>query len=285
MNATDSQLLAHRFLDVLNGADTAQLAGACAPGVTVFATVVEENLDPFTRRDMSRLGEFVAAWRNAMPDIRFALGRVDAGNGVTTVHWTANGTHTRAIGYVRPTGGPIALRGVCVFRCAADRVTEIRLAPDVYDFLLRTGTICADPATTRGRAPEVNAAGMAWLRAATAERRDAVSEPVDATTLLHANVQFYASAAMDQRTFELHGPGRFSQLLGFLRDEFASVDLRVGSGISQGHTTTFRGRAVVEREGERFGYLLRCGFRTTEARVAESWFEIYVPPTLHEVFA
>ncbi len=285
MSATDPQFLAHRLLEVLNGADTTQLAGVCAPGVTVFATVVEEILDPFTRRDMSRLGEFVAAWRNAMPDIRFAPGRVDAGNGVTTVHWTASGTLTRAIGYVRPTGGPIALRGVCVFRCAGDRVTEIRLAPDVYDFLLRTETICAEPATARGRAPETNAAGLAWLRAATAERRDVLTAPMDASTLLHANVQFYASAAMDQRTFELHGPGQFPRLLGFLREEFASVDLRVDGGVSQGHTTTFRGRAVVEREGERYGYLLRCGFRSTEARIAESWFEIYVPPTLHEVFA
>lgn len=285
MNPLDPAWLSTRLVDVLNGGDPQPIANVCAPGVTVFATIVEEVLDPFARRDLSCLTSFVKAWREAMPDIRFAVDGVDAAGGTLAVRWRARGTHQKPIGYVQAKGRPIDLSGVCAFRFTGDRISEIRLASDVYDFLLQTETICADPAEVRGNAREKNAAAMAWVQRAVATRHDELAAPIDAATVLHAAVHFYASSAFDQQSFELHGAGQFGRLFGLLREHFASAELSVDDGVSQGSTTTFRGRAVVERHGERYAYLLRCGFRTARDRVAETWFEINVPPTLLEVFA
>lgn len=285
MNSLDPAWLSARLVDVLNGGDPQPIATACAPGITVFATIVEEVLDPFARRDLTCLTSFVKAWHEAMPDIRFVADGIDTAGGAIVVRWRARGTHQKPIGYVQAKGRPITLSGVCAFRLAGDHISEIRLATDVYDFLLQTETICADPAVVRGAAREQNGAAMAWLQRAVATRRDELAAPVDAATVLHAAVHFYASSAFDQQSFELHGAGQFGRLFALLREQFASAELSVDDGVSQGNTTTFRGHAVVERHGERYSYLLRCGFRTGRDRVAESWFEINVPPTLLEVFA
>ena len=281
----DAGNLPTSLVAVLNGGDLHVLTSSCAPGVTVFAPIAEETIDPFARRDPGRIGEFVAAYHRAMPDIRFGLvGSVRNGDSLT-VRWNARGTHRQALGYIAPSGNAVTIEGTCVFRFTANQITEVRLAADIYGFLLQTGALCADPGVARGRAPAIAAAAMAALRDAVAQRVTTVGAPFDDGTKLHANVSYYASAALEQATFDLHGAGAMPRLLGELRDRFASAEFTFDAGVSQGHTTTFRGHARVERDGERYCYKLRCGFRTKGERIAESWFEVLVPPTLHEVFA
>lgn len=283
MNESDS--LPGALVAILNGGALDALTARCAPGVTVFATIAEETLDPLARRDPERLREFVQAYHRAMPDVRFALVSAERRGDTLSVRWSARGTHRHALGYIPPSGNTVTLDGTCVLRFAAEQISEIRLAADIYGFLLQTGALCADPGVARGRAPEVAALAMGALRDAVANRATTVGSPFDAATMLHANVRYYASAALEQEGFDVHVTAGANRLLAELAERFTSVEFTFDGGVSQGYTTTYRGHARVERDGERYCYHLRCGFRSKSDRVAESWFEILIPPTLHEVFA
>ena len=103
-------------------------------------------------------------------------------------------------------------------------------------------------------------------------------------TRLHATVRFYASSEFDTKSFEFGGAGELTALLAFLRTEFTSIELALDEGVSQGHTSTFRGKARVVRGGEKLSYMFRCGFRSSGKRIDESWVEMQVPPTLREAF-
>ncbi|MBK7642947.1 MAG: ester cyclase [Planctomycetes bacterium] len=284
MTATDTQSLAGCVVDFLNGGGAQKLIAQCAEDVTVFAPITEEGLDPFAKRDASKLDDFVSAFRAAFPDVRYALAGVQPGQDSVTVKWTARGTHRAALSYIQPCGESVAFTGSCLLKFEEGLITEIRLAADIYDLLVATGAICAEPGQTRGQAPVLNAAAMDALRKAIVARSGELGAPFDKDTLLHAVVRFYASSEFDTQTFELGGAGQFPALLAFLRKEFTSIELALDAGVSQGHTTTFRGKARVERGGERLSYMFRSGFRSRGTRVVESWVEMQVPPTLREAF-
>lgn len=284
MSSIDPSSLADLVVDFLNGGSPAALTSLCTSGVEVFATIAEEILDPFAKRDPARLTEFVDAYRLAFPDIQFALAGVEAAASAVTARWTARGTHRGALGYIQPSGEAVSISGTCVLRLSGGRVNEIRLAADVYDILLQTGGLCADPAQSKGTARQINGAAMDSLRRAIVGRSTDVAAPIDEDTVLHANVGFYASSEFDRKEFEVDGRGKFRALLAFLREQFSSVEPALDDGLSQGRTTTFRGRARVIRAGERYCYMFRCGFRASGSRIGESWVELQVPPTLREVF-
>jgi hypothetical protein len=285
MSATDPNLLAECVVELLNGGGAKRLVSLCAPDVTVFAPITEEGLDPFAKRDPSRLDEFVAAFRRAFPDVRYSAAGVESSAAAVTVKWSARGTHRAALSYIQPSGLSVPISGTCVLKSEGGPIREIRLAADIYDLLLQTEALCADPAQVRGQARAVNGAGMDALRKAIVGRSADAGAPLDKDTLLHAVVRFYASSEFDTQSFELGGAGQFPALLAFLRREFTGIDLALDEGVSQGHTTTFRGTARVARAGERFCYMFRAGFRSSGARIVESWVEVQVPPTLREAFA
>lgn len=280
----DNQTLASCVVDLLNGGGTQKLIAHCSPDVTVFAPVTEEGLDPFAKRDPSRLDEFVAAFRRAFPDLRYSLAGVDSGPDVLTVKWSARGTHRAPLSYIQPCGESVPIRGTCVLKSEGGKILEIRLAADIYDLLVQTGAICADPAQVRGESRAVNGSAMDALRKAIVGKQSAVGAPFDERTRLHATVRFYASSEFDTKSFEFGGAGELTALLAFLRTEFTSIELALDEGVSQGHTSTFRGKARVVRGGEKLSYMFRCGFRSSGKRIDESWVEMQVPPTLREAF-
>jgi hypothetical protein len=285
MSATDPNLLAECVVELLNGGGARRLVSLCAPDVTVFAPITEEGLDPFARRDPSKLDEFVAAFRRAFPDVRYAAAGVESSASAVTVKWSARGTHRAALSYIQPSGQLVPISGTCTLKSEGGPITEIRLAADIYDLLVQTGAICADPAQVRGQSAVVNRSALDGLRKAIVGRQGDVAAPFDKDTLLHAVVRFYASSEFDTKSFEVGGAGSFPALLAFLRTEFSSIELALDEGVSQGHTTTFRGTARVARAGERFCYMFRAGFRSSGARIGEAWVELQVPPTLREAFA
>lgn len=280
----DPAHLAACVVDLLNGGGSAKLVGLCVPDVTVFAPVTEEGLDPFAKRDPSRLDDFVAAFRRAFPDVRYSLAGVETKPGAVNVKWSARGTHRAALSYIQPCGESVPFSGTCLLKFEEGEIVEIRLAAEIYDLLVQTGAICADPGQVRGDAPAVNGSAMEALRKAITGRGAEIGAPFDDKTLLHSVVRFYASKEFDTQTFELGGAGQLPALLAFLRKEFTSAELSVDGGVSQGHTTTFRGKLRLVRGGEKLCYLFRAGFRCTGRRIAESWVEVQAPPTLREAF-
>jgi len=144
--------------------------------------------------------------------------------------------------------------------------------------------LCADPGESLDGAAATNLAALRSLRDAIVEMRLDVAAPLDKDTVLHASMRHYVDETLQETSHNVGGTGTFGKLLAYIKDTFASVALATDEGLSQGHTTTFRGRARIELQGHVYAYLCRCGFRASGDRVAECWFELAPPPTLRELF-
>jgi steroid delta-isomerase-like uncharacterized protein len=111
-------------------------------------TLVDEVLSPrFTSHDWpddSGTGpqvfrDYYAAIRSAVPDARYEVDDLIAEGDRVVVRWTLRGTHRGAFGGIAPTGRPIALKGIAIYRVQDGKLMERWVVSDLHGMLEEIG--------------------------------------------------------------------------------------------------------------------------------------------------
>jgi steroid delta-isomerase-like uncharacterized protein len=79
--------------------------------------------------------DYYSALRSAVPDARYVVDDLIAEGDRVVVRWRMLGTHERAFGDIPPTGQPITLNGIAVYRLELGKLVERWVVSDVYGLL------------------------------------------------------------------------------------------------------------------------------------------------------
>jgi steroid delta-isomerase-like uncharacterized protein len=79
--------------------------------------------------------DYYSALRSAVPDARYVVDDLIAEGDRVVVRWRMLGTHERAFGDIPPTGQPITLKGIAVYRLELGKLVERWVVSDVYGLL------------------------------------------------------------------------------------------------------------------------------------------------------
>jgi predicted ester cyclase len=95
-----------------------------------------------------RIRAYVAAYRNAFPDLRMTVDELIPCNDTVTLCWTSEGTHTGSFSHpeiqsfgLAPTGRPARWSGITLFRIEDGRIVQTRSHGDVYGLLRQLGLV------------------------------------------------------------------------------------------------------------------------------------------------
>jgi hypothetical protein len=179
---------------------------------------------------------------------------------------------------------PLTVQCTCRIRVLHKKIRELWFEVDEYDLLARQGRICCDPGQSTGDARRINqqAADALWPVLRTRNAATALFGP---DVVVHANLAIYKDLqkGLELYALRLDGVGELPKVLEMLRDIFEDpVELIFAEGISQGFTTTFRGKMRARKGAQMERYDIVCGFITPADRVTECWISIAPPPTLME---
>ena len=106
--------------------------------------LVDEVVSPhFTSHDWPDGGptgprafrDYYAAIRFAVPDARYQVDDIIAEGSKVVVRWTMRGTHAGAFQGIAPTGKPITLAGIAIYRVADGMLMERWVVSDVHGLL------------------------------------------------------------------------------------------------------------------------------------------------------
>jgi predicted ester cyclase len=106
--------------------------------------LVDEVVSPeFTSHDWPEDGpkgpqaflNYYAAIRSALPDARYEADDLIAEGDRVVVRWRLLGTHKGAFQGIAPTGGPIVLKGIAIYRVEDGRLAERWVVSDLYGAL------------------------------------------------------------------------------------------------------------------------------------------------------
>jgi steroid delta-isomerase-like uncharacterized protein len=79
--------------------------------------------------------DYYAAIRSAVPDARYEVDDLIAEGDRVVVRWRMVGTHKGAFRGIAPTGRPIVLRGIAIYRVEGGKLMERWVVSDVYGAL------------------------------------------------------------------------------------------------------------------------------------------------------
>jgi steroid delta-isomerase-like uncharacterized protein len=133
MTRTEAERLARRWFDELfNEADPAAAADLLASDVRYHGP---SSLTPGDVTSPADVAEYVAVYRQAFPDLRYAVDDVFGtagadGEGTVGVRWTATGTHRSDLFGIEPTGEVFVAEGINVFTVEDGEITEVWSAWD-----------------------------------------------------------------------------------------------------------------------------------------------------------
>jgi steroid delta-isomerase-like uncharacterized protein len=107
------------WLEGLNRGDVSAARETFAPNCVVHVTGSPEPL-----RGPEAFAEFVGAIIAAFPDVRFEVeDELESGDTVA-LRWSAEGTHTRPLGNIPPTGKRARVDGISIDRLVGGKVVE-----------------------------------------------------------------------------------------------------------------------------------------------------------------
>lgn len=120
MPAATAEALARRFVaGVLNGPDLAAIQALVHPRYR------DHGAPALGESGLESLRAFLGPWRDAFPDLRFAVADCFAdGAGRVAVRLVATGTHRGAFLGLAPTGWAVRVEGLAVYRCEAGQLVE-----------------------------------------------------------------------------------------------------------------------------------------------------------------
>jgi predicted ester cyclase len=78
---------------------------------------------------------YYSAMRAAVPDARYEVDDMIAEGDRVMVRWRLLGTHKGAFNGIAPTGGPITLRGIAVYRLEGGKLMERWVVSDLFGAL------------------------------------------------------------------------------------------------------------------------------------------------------
>ena len=79
--------------------------------------------------------DYYAAIRSAVPDARYQVDDLIAEGDRVVVRWRMVGTHKGAVLGIAPTGRPIVLKGIAIYRVEGGKLMERWVVSDVYGAL------------------------------------------------------------------------------------------------------------------------------------------------------
>jgi predicted ester cyclase len=83
--------------------------------------------------------EVVQAWLNGFPDLRVDNDIIISENDLVSIQWQAKGTHSGEFKGRKPTGKPVAYRGVTVYRIKDSKIIEYWAYLDMQHLLSQIG--------------------------------------------------------------------------------------------------------------------------------------------------
>ena len=114
--------------------------------------VADEVVSPhFTSHDWPAGGptgprafrDYYAAIRSALPDARYEVDDLIAEGDRVVVRWRLLGTQTGAFRGIAPTGRPITLKGIAVYRLEGGKLAERWVVSDLYGALEEAGALAS----------------------------------------------------------------------------------------------------------------------------------------------
>jgi len=269
--------ISQRLLDCFNGSSVSLLADLCDPALTVYSGVLggDRRSNALVREPIAPL---IAACRGKFPGVRFFSESVRLSDIGFVFSW---------IGNFQPQeeGSPLVkIPCTCRVTLTGDRLRELWFAIDEYEVLTQLGKVCMDPGHSTGNSSITNRLAAESLRSAIVTRRT-TCDSLHPDTLLHANIEIYTDlkTGVGTEIFRVEGENTIGEVLAYLRERLGEpVELSFHDGISQGYTTTFRGKIRGKVGAEMQRYDLVCGFVSPTDRVTECWVKVTPPPTLME---
>lgn len=133
--APDLADLAYRFAEMLNSGDIEAIDGFIAPDYV--------NHNPFVADGPEANKVFWRQWLTAFPDTRVTVEDAFAAGDRVVGRFTYRATHRGAFLGVPPTGRPIALRSIDIWRVAGGRFVEHWDELNMLEFMQQLGAVPA----------------------------------------------------------------------------------------------------------------------------------------------
>jgi steroid delta-isomerase-like uncharacterized protein len=114
--STAHQALAHRFAEILNGHDAGRFADLIAPNYV--------NHNPYVEQGQAGVIAFFSHWLEAFPDTHVTLEDVIATDDKVVGRYTYRGTHSGNFMGYPPTGTPVCMRSIDIWRVKDGRFVE-----------------------------------------------------------------------------------------------------------------------------------------------------------------
>jgi predicted ester cyclase len=87
--------------------------------------------------------DYYSAIRSALPDARYEVDDLIAEGDRVVVRWRLLGTHKGAFRGIAPTGQPITLKGIAIYRMERGKLMERWVVSDLYGALEESGALSA----------------------------------------------------------------------------------------------------------------------------------------------
>jgi len=85
--------------------------------------------------------DYYSAIRSALPDARYEVDDLIAEGDRVVVRWRLLGTHKGAFRGIAPTGRPLALKGIAIYRVDGGKLMERWVVSDLYSVLEEIGAL------------------------------------------------------------------------------------------------------------------------------------------------
>lgn len=136
MSAKDSRALAQRAMDRLDKRDLEGVLELCASDA-IWHGFAPETLD------LDGYRQAISVFLDAFPDSRFPVEDwTSEGDNVACRH-SLRGTHLGNFGEVPPTGNPVTVNAIVIFRVAGGKIAETWLSADMLGLMQQIGEIPA----------------------------------------------------------------------------------------------------------------------------------------------
>jgi steroid delta-isomerase-like uncharacterized protein len=136
MGADHHKAIARRFFeDAYNTGNTALLDELLAPDY------VDQKAPPGTPRGPRGIAQVIATFREAFPDLRFTVEDQLAEADRVATRYTFRGTHRGDLMGIPPTGRPVEIGGISIYRIADGKMQEAWIEYDMLGLLQQLGVI------------------------------------------------------------------------------------------------------------------------------------------------
>ena len=135
MSAEENKALIRRWGELWNAGDAAAIAALVTPDYVRHDPNGPEVRGPDAERQLVEL------YRAAFPDLRFTIEHLVAEGDLVVAHLTVRGTHRGELLGIPPTGTPITLAAMELYRIRDGKVAEQWVALDALGLLQQLGAV------------------------------------------------------------------------------------------------------------------------------------------------